>query len=65
MDRPPEQVSFHATAAPDAEKKHPAGTPEYNEIALMSLGEVAARMFLIMPSEEPPLCGSETLLDTP
>lgn len=55
MDCPPEQVLFHAAAAPDAETKHPAGTPEYRDTALMSSGYVAARTLLIMPPEEPPV----------
>lgn len=38
MDCPPEQVLFHAAAAPEAETKHPAGTPEYSDTAVMSSG---------------------------
>jgi hypothetical protein len=55
MDCPPEQVLFQAADAPEAEMKHPAGTPEYSDTAEMSSGYVAAKTFDIIPPELPPV----------
>jgi hypothetical protein len=46
---PPEHVLFQAADAPEDDTKHPAGTPEYKDTAVMSSGYVAASTFDIIP----------------
>lgn len=45
---PDAQEEFHWSTPPEDDKKQPAGTPEYREMAWICSGYVAARTFDII-----------------